>query len=70
MLALAWWLMPLGLGAVGEPLVILAGTVAGCAVSHEIIRRTSWLRPLFGLDKRQCPAPAPLVLPRMADDLA
>jgi hypothetical protein len=70
MLALAWWLMPLGLGAVGEPLAILVGTVAGCALSHEIIRRTSWLRPVFGLDARQRPAPAPLVLPRMADDLA
>jgi hypothetical protein len=70
MLALAWWLMPLGLGAVGEPLVILLGTVAGCAVSHEIIRRTPWLRPLFGLDARTRPAQAPRVRPLLADDLA
>jgi glucans biosynthesis protein C len=70
MLALAWWLMPLGLGAVGEPLLILLGTVAGCAISHEIIRRTPWLRPLFGLDAKQPPASYPLVLPRLADDLA
>ena len=70
MLALAWWLMPLGLGAVGEPLAILLGTIAGCALSHEIIRRTPWLRPLFGLDARQRSTAAPLVLPRLADDLA
>ena len=70
MLALAWWLLPLGLGAVGEPLAILLGTIAGCAVSHEIIRRTTWLRPLFGLEARQSPATAPRVVPRLADDLA
>jgi glucan biosynthesis protein C len=51
MLALAYWLIPLKLGPVLEPSLMLLGTVAGCAVLHElVIRRTRWLRPLFGLD--------------------
>jgi hypothetical protein len=70
MLALAWWLLPLGLGPVGEPLVILLGTVAGCALFHEIIRRTAWLRPLFGLESMQRRTVAPKALCRLADDLA
>ncbi len=51
MLAFAYWLIPLKLGPVWEPSLMLLGTVAGCAVLHElVIRRTRWLRPLFGLD--------------------
>jgi hypothetical protein len=51
MLALAYWLIPLKLGPVLEPSLTLLGTVAGCAMLHEcVIRRTRWLRPLFGLD--------------------
>ncbi|MET3652247.1 acyltransferase family protein [Dyella japonica] len=53
MLALAYVLIPLKLGAVWEPALLLLGTVAGCAALHElVIRRTRWLRPLFGLDAR------------------
>jgi len=50
-LAFAYWLIPLKLGPVLEPALTLLGTVAGCALLHEfVIRRTRWLRPLFGLD--------------------
>ncbi|WP_024888789.1 acyltransferase family protein [Luteimonas huabeiensis] len=46
----AYWLIPLGLGPLWEPLLVLAITVAGCALLYELaIRRTPWLRPLFGL---------------------
>lgn len=46
----AYWLIPLGLGPVWEPLGVLAITVAGCVLIHELlIRRVRWLRPLFGL---------------------
>lgn len=38
-----------GLGPVAEPLLVLGATIAGCAVLHEVIRRSRWLRPLFGL---------------------
>ena len=50
---LAYVLIPLHLGAVLEPALLLGGTVLGCALLHEcLIRRTPWLRPLFGLDMR------------------
>ena len=50
----AYWLIPLGLGPVWEPLLVLAITVAGCGLIHEyLIRRTPWLRPLFGLARQQ-----------------
>lgn len=59
MLALAYWLIPLKLGPVLEPTLTLLGTVAGCALLHEyVIRRTRWLRPLFGLDAKPRAAPA------------
>lgn len=45
----AWQLMPLPLGPVLEPILVLLGTVAGCALLHAAIRRVTWLRPLFGL---------------------
>lgn len=49
----AFWLIPLGLGPVWEPLLVLTITVAGCLLIHELlIRRTPWLRPLFGLPAR------------------
>jgi peptidoglycan/LPS O-acetylase OafA/YrhL len=57
----AYWLVPLRLGAVAECALVIAGTVAGCYVLHEyLIRRVSWLRPLFGLkaaaETREVPA--------------
>ncbi|TBR40536.1 MULTISPECIES: acyltransferase family protein [Dyella] len=51
MLWLAYGLLPMHLGPVLEPVLMVLGTAAGCAVIHEVvIRRTRWLRPLFGLD--------------------
>ena len=51
LLAVAYGLIPLKLGPVLEPTLMLLGTVGGCAALHElVIRRTRWLRPLFGLD--------------------
>ena len=70
LLFFAWRLLPLGLGPVAEPALILLGTIGGCALLHEcVIRRTSWLRPLFGLDARRT-EPAPTTQPRLAEDLA
>jgi len=47
---LAYWLLPLQLGPVLEPLLVLAGTIAGCWALHEfLIRRNRLLRPCFGL---------------------
>ena len=58
----AYWLLPLHLGPVAEPLLVLAGTIAGCWLLHEfMIRRSRWLRPLFGL-KLLRPMPRPLPL--------
>ena len=60
LLFFAWQVMPLQLGPMAEPSLILLGTVAGCALLHEcLIRRTRWLRPLFGLNPlpaRELPA--------------
>jgi peptidoglycan/LPS O-acetylase OafA/YrhL len=48
-------LMPYRLGPVTEPLVILAGTLAGCFVLSEIVKRIPLLRPCFGLKARPRP---------------
>lgn len=58
---IAYWLVPLRLGAILECALVVAGTVAGCYVLHEyLIRRVSGLRPLFGLkaaaETREVPA--------------
>jgi hypothetical protein len=53
LLAISFWLIPLRLGPVLEPVLILAGMVVGCALLHVyVIRRSRWLRPLFGLDAK------------------
>lgn len=53
---IAYWLIPLRLGPWLEPLAVVAGTVAGCAIMHEFaIRRSGFLRPLFGLRPRVVP---------------
>jgi hypothetical protein len=50
---LAFVLIPLRLGPVVEPLLVLGGTIAGCLLLHEfMIRRIGVLRPLFGLKRR------------------
>lgn len=55
----AYWLIPLRLGPLWEPLLVLAITIAGCLLIHELlIRRLRWLRPLFGLPGDPRPARA------------
>lgn len=73
LLLVAWWVMRMHLGPVLEPLLVVLGTIGGCALLHEyVIRRTRWLRPLFGLDAR---LPQPEIADasafhRAADDMA
>ena len=58
---LAVQLAALRLGPVAEPLLLVAGTAAGCWAATALIRRSNALRPLFGLKPRvraRCPAPA------------
>ena len=58
--ALAWWLIPMRLGAALEASLVVAGTIAGCLLLHEmLIRRVAWLRPLFGLKPPAASRPAP-----------
>lgn len=46
----AYWLIPLRLGPWLEPALVIALTVSGCLLLHElVIRRVAILRPLFGL---------------------
>jgi glucan biosynthesis protein C len=52
-IALAWWLAPGQLGPVVEPTLLLAGTLMGCWAITALVRRTGWLRPLFGLGPRR-----------------
>jgi glucan biosynthesis protein C len=71
LLFFAWRLLPLGLGSVAEPALILLGTIGGCALLHEfVIRRTRWLRPLFGLDTQRSGASTIPASSQLADDLA
>ena len=43
-----------------EPLLVVAGTVAGCLLLHEgLIRRVGWLRPLFGHRRQRLPPMCP-----------
>ena len=49
---IAFALMPYHLGPVTEPLLILIGTIAGCFVIGEIVKRIDVLRPCFGLKAR------------------
>lgn len=54
------WLAPWRLPVALEAAMLVAGTVAGCWLGTAIIRRSAWLRPLFGLKPRarpRCPAP-------------
>ena len=56
-IAFAWWLIPMRLGAATEASLVVAGTIAGCLLLHEaLIRRIGWLRPLFGLKPRRKPS--------------
>jgi hypothetical protein len=54
-------LAPLRLGPVVEPLLLVSFTVGGCWGLTALIRRSNFLRPLFGLKRRvppRCPSPA------------
>lgn len=58
---LGFYLAPLSLGPVAEPLVILALTIAGCWGVTEIARRSPLLRPLLGMPRGAAtPAREPL----------
>ncbi len=59
-IVLVVWLAPWQLGPVAEPVLLVAGTVAICWGLTAVIRRTRWLRPLFGLKpgRPRCPWPA------------
>jgi len=47
---LAYWLVPLKIGPVAEPLLVGLGTVLGCwVITSGLVQRVKWLRPLFGL---------------------
>jgi glucan biosynthesis protein C len=47
---IAYWLVPLKVGAIAEPLLVLAGTIGGCWLLHVgVIRRVGWLRACFGM---------------------
>lgn len=46
-----------GVSAEVEAGLIIGGTAASCIATYEIVRRVSWLRPLFGL-KREAAKPA------------
>lgn len=53
----AFYLKPLALGPVIEPLVIIVLTFGGCMVIYEVVRRIRWVRPLFGLKWANHPGP-------------
>ena len=62
---IAYWLVPLRLGPWLEASAVVLGTIATCLLVHEtLVRRTPWLRPLFGL-KPAAPSvrPQPEALP-------
>jgi glucan biosynthesis protein C len=63
---LAYWLVPLKLGPIREPVLIGLGTVLGCwLLTSGLIVHSQWLRPLFGLKPLQratATAPAGMAL--------
>ncbi|MDO8385199.1 MAG: acyltransferase [Polaromonas sp.] len=50
-IVLVVWLAPLRLGPWLEPVLLVAGTLLACGALTAIVRRTAWLRPLFGRDR-------------------
>lgn len=49
------WLAPLQLGPVLEPVLLTAATILGCWGLTALVRRSNWLRPLFGLKRPKPP---------------
>ncbi|MEP6823910.1 MAG: acyltransferase [Ramlibacter sp.] len=65
-IVLVVWLAPLDFGPVFEPVLLVAGTALGCWGITSVVRRSTWLRPLFGLKRSvlsQRPSPATPVRP-------
>jgi hypothetical protein len=54
---IAYWIVPLRWPAAWEAITVLVGTVAGCWIGFEVIRRIGWLRPLFGMRTRHSAVP-------------
>ena len=63
---IAHGLRGLGLPASIEASIVISGTLASCAVTYEIVRRISVLRPLFGLKPGKLYVPSGL--PRLECD--
>jgi hypothetical protein len=57
-IVLLFWLAPLQLRPALDAPLLVAGTVLGCWGVTAIVRRTRWLRPLFGLKRRGAAARA------------
>ena len=50
---IAYWLVPLRIGPVLEPVLVVGGTILGCWALHVgVIRRARWLRTCFGIRER------------------
>jgi glucans biosynthesis protein C len=50
-IVIAWQLRPLALATPVEGPLLVVGTLAGCFVGYELVRRVALLRPLFGLKR-------------------
>jgi peptidoglycan/LPS O-acetylase OafA/YrhL len=51
---IAFWIVPLKLGPVVEPMLVIAGTIGGCWALHVgVIRRLDGLRACFGIKPRR-----------------
>jgi glucan biosynthesis protein C len=61
-----FWLAPLALGPVIEPVLLVLATVAGCWGVTAMVQRVGWLRPLFGLPRRHEKSLQSRPLPRSA----
>ncbi len=46
---MAYWLLPLDLGPVAEPALVLLGTLGGCWLLTNLVSRIGMLRPCFGM---------------------
>lgn len=58
-------LKPFGISPVTEGAVLVVATFASCFLGFELVRRSGWLRPLFGLKShRNAPAALPVRPPR------
>lgn len=66
-IVLVFWLAPLALGPVAEPVLVVAGTAAGCWILTAVVRRVAWLRPLFGLPPARPQPAAPAGVPVRED---